>query len=102
MSRLLVLEPEAEAEIFNTAGWYEQRNPAACAAFLRAIDRALRLIQDHPEQYQVVYREARRALWMDFRTRFSINSPTAKSSSCRVFTHRGIQELGAAGCDDVP
>ena len=62
MSRLLVLEPEAEAEIFNTAGWYEQRNPAACAAFLRAIDRALRLIQDHPEQYQVVYREARRAL----------------------------------------
>jgi plasmid stabilization system protein ParE len=62
MSRLLVLEPEAEAEIFNAAEWYEKRNPVACAAFLRAIDRTIFLIQDHTEQYQVVYHETRRAL----------------------------------------
>jgi plasmid stabilization system protein ParE len=62
MNRLLVLEPEAEAEIFTTADWYRRRNPAAGAAFLDAVNRALRLIQEHPEQYQVVYREARRAL----------------------------------------
>lgn len=61
MSRLLVVEPEAEAEIFKSADWYEQRNPEACAAFLRAINRALFLIQEHPEQYQTVYREMRRA-----------------------------------------
>ena len=62
MSRLLVIEPEAEAEIFNTAEWYEQRNPAASAGFLRAVNRALVLIADHPEQYQIVYRKARRAI----------------------------------------
>ena len=62
MNRLLVLEPEAEAEIFNAADWYEKRNSLTCAAFLRAIDRALYQIQDHPEQYQVVYHEVRRAL----------------------------------------
>lgn len=62
MSRLLVVEPEAESEIFNTAEWYEQRNPAASAGFLRALNRALRLIEEHPEQYQIVYDEARRAL----------------------------------------
>ena len=62
MSRLLVVEPEAEAEIFDTAEWYEQRNPAARAGFLDAINQALVLIADHPEQYQTVYREARRAV----------------------------------------
>ena len=62
MSRLLVVEPEAEGEIFSTAEWYEQRDPATRVGFLRAINRTLRLIEEHPEQYQVVYREARRAL----------------------------------------
>ena len=66
MNRLLVIEPEAEAEILNAAVWYEQRNPAARAGFLRAINRALRFIEEHPEQYQVVYREARRALVDEF------------------------------------
>ena len=62
MSRMLVLEPEAEADIFNASEWYEQRNPDASAAFLRTINRKLRLIQENPEQYQVVYRETRRVL----------------------------------------
>src|SRR5665213_1932933 len=61
MTRLLIVELEVEAEISKSADWYEQRNPMACVAFLRAVDRTLRLIQEQPEQYQVVYRQTRRA-----------------------------------------
>jgi len=61
MSRLFVIEPEAEDEVFSSADWYEQHNPEARSAFLDAINRVLRLIQDHPEQYQVVYRKLRMA-----------------------------------------
>lgn len=58
----LIIEPEAEADIGEIADWYNQRNPAARVAFLRAIDRALDFIREHPEQYQIVYRQVRRAL----------------------------------------
>jgi len=62
MSRTLVIEPEAEAEINESVEWYEQRNPAARAEFVRSITKALRSITDNPEQYQVVYRTTRRVL----------------------------------------
>jgi plasmid stabilization system protein ParE len=50
MSRTLVVEPEAEAEIAQSADWYEQRNPVARRRFLRAVDQALHLIEEGPEQ----------------------------------------------------
>jgi plasmid stabilization system protein ParE len=62
MSRTLVVEPEAETEIAESADWYEQRNPVARRRFLRSVDRALRLIEESPEKYQIVYRQVRRAL----------------------------------------
>jgi toxin ParE1/3/4 len=62
MSRTLVVEPEAEAEIAQSADWYEQRNPVARRRFLRAVDQALHLIEEGPEQYQIVYRQVRRTL----------------------------------------
>jgi plasmid stabilization system protein ParE len=80
VNRRLVVEPEADEELSEAADWYERRNPAACAAFVRAIDRALRLIEEYPEQYQVVYRQRDARWWMDFLTRSSIRSQTAKSS----------------------
>jgi plasmid stabilization system protein ParE len=62
MNRTLVVEPEAEVEIAEAAIWYDQQNPAARVSFFRAIDRALDAILENPQQYQIVYREARRAL----------------------------------------
>ena len=62
MSRTLVVEPEAGAEIVQSANWYEQRNPVARRRFLAAIDWALHLIEERPERYQIVYRDVRRAL----------------------------------------
>ena len=62
MNRTVIVEPEAEAEIADAADWYNQRNPAARVGFFRAIDSALDIIRANPEQYQIVYREFRRAL----------------------------------------
>lgn len=62
MSLPLIIEPEAEAEIVEIADWYNQRNTAARIAFLRAVNRALEFIREHPKQYQIVYREVRRTL----------------------------------------
>jgi len=62
MSRTLTVEPEAEAEIAQSADWYEQRNPVARRRFLRAVDKALRLVEEGPEHYQIVYRQVRRML----------------------------------------
>jgi plasmid stabilization system protein ParE len=54
MTRELVIEPEAEAEIIESADWYEARNPEARTGFLNALDRTLDYILERPEQYQVV------------------------------------------------
>src|ERR1700760_5078864 len=62
MNRTFVVEPEAEAEIVRAAEWYNERNPVARLGFLIAIDKIFDLIQRNPEQYQVIYCEARRAL----------------------------------------
>ena len=61
MTRRLVLEPEAEAEIDEAAGWYEARSPGLGPEFLRAVEGLLGAIQRNPYQYQVVFRGVRRA-----------------------------------------
>ena len=55
MTRRLVLEPEAEAEIDEAAGWYEARSPGLGPEFLRAVEGLLGAIQRNPYQYQVVF-----------------------------------------------
>jgi plasmid stabilization system protein ParE len=62
MNRTLVVEPEAEAEIARAAAWYDLRNPSVRVGFLQAVDRALAFIRENPSQYQIVYRNTRRAV----------------------------------------
>ena len=62
MSRTLVVEPEAEAEIDQAAHWYGQHRETARVDFLLAIDKAIDFLREYPEQYQIVYRQTRRAL----------------------------------------
>jgi plasmid stabilization system protein ParE len=61
MSRTLVVAPNATADIDQAARWYTQRNQTAHAGFLRAVDKAIDFLFENPEQYQVVYRQMRRA-----------------------------------------
>jgi plasmid stabilization system protein ParE len=62
MSRTLVVEPEAEAEIEQAARWYNRLKSDSGADFLRAIDKTIGFLREYPEQYQIVYRQTRRAL----------------------------------------
>ena len=61
MNRTLIVEPEAEAEIAEAADWYYRNGQAVRTGFLAAVNKALGFIEENPEQYQTVYRQARRA-----------------------------------------
>src|SRR5438067_991216 len=61
MTRALIVEPEAEAEIVDAASWYEARSPGLGPQFIRAVEAALGAIQRNPHVHQVVFREVRRA-----------------------------------------
>ena len=62
MRRELVIRPEAEAELAEAFGWYEQQNPGLGAEFLRSADAALQSILRAPQQYPRVHKAIRRAL----------------------------------------
>jgi len=66
MSRTLVLEPEAAAEIQEAADWYDATSQSVRIRFLNAVERTLAFIQEHPEQYQIVYHHTRRAVLRPF------------------------------------
>jgi hypothetical protein len=57
----LILAPEAEAEIANAAFWYNQQKAGLGLDFVRAVDSALLAIQRNPLQYQIIWKQYRRA-----------------------------------------
>ncbi len=61
MSPPVILRFAAEADVLLAAEWYETRAPGLGAAFGRAVDACLSLIQRHPEGFQVVASDVRRA-----------------------------------------
>ena len=66
MSYVLIVEPEAEAEIDETSQRYKQINPELGEDFLRAVGEALDSIQENPLQYQTIYRIGRRVVLRRF------------------------------------
>jgi toxin ParE1/3/4 len=66
VSRVLTIEPEAEAEITEAATWYDEQDRQLRARFLVAVDEALDTIRRHPEQYQFVYERIRRIMVSGF------------------------------------
>jgi plasmid stabilization system protein ParE len=58
----LVLRRQAKADIREAARWYERERPGLGRAFVHRIDALLDRIRLNPMQYQVVYREVRRAI----------------------------------------
>ena len=55
----LTYHPEAEAELIESAQFYENRTTALGAQFLDAVDRAIRIIQDAPTRGQLHKGDAR-------------------------------------------
>jgi plasmid stabilization system protein ParE len=61
VNRELILEPEAEAEIAEAADWYNQQKSGLGVDFVLAVATTLAAILRNPFQYQIVWKEYRRA-----------------------------------------
>lgn len=61
MSRELVIRSEAEADIAEAADWYNRQRPGLGIDFVLAVNAALEAVQRNPLQYQIVWRQFRRA-----------------------------------------
>ena len=62
----LVLLPEAEADLMDTARWYEEQERGLGYEFLRAFRAATAPLRRNPFLYQIVEGEARRVLLRRF------------------------------------
>ena len=62
MTPRLVLRPQAEAELLDARGWYEDQRPGLGSTFAAEVDRALSAVLQAPLVYPRVQGEMRRAL----------------------------------------
>jgi plasmid stabilization system protein ParE len=62
----VIYHPEAEIELIKAAQFYEQRVQSLGAQFLDAIEKAVKIIQDAPEQWCVDEEEVRHYLMPRF------------------------------------
>ena len=53
MTLRITADPEAESEIGEAAGWYEDRLTGLGLEFLAAVERAFSLIAENPERFPV-------------------------------------------------
>ncbi|MCB1006864.1 MAG: type II toxin-antitoxin system RelE/ParE family toxin [Acidimicrobiales bacterium] len=58
--------PEAEADLRDAYGWYDEQEHGLADEFLRTVDGCLAAIVRHPEAFPVVHRHLRRALLRRF------------------------------------
>lgn len=66
--RGLQVRPEAEADAFEAALWYEAERPGLGAEFLEAVRSTFERIEEAPLQFPLVLREIRRAILQRFPT----------------------------------
>ena len=57
-----VVAPEAEQDLFQAYGWYEERRSGLGEEFLSSVDACIQRICRNPELYEVVHESYRRAL----------------------------------------
>jgi toxin ParE1/3/4 len=67
MKKPLIVRPEAEADLAEAYGWYEQQVRGLGAQFLLCVDAAMAAIERNPQLYPVVHKGVvRRALTRRF------------------------------------
>jgi plasmid stabilization system protein ParE len=66
MAADLVFTPEAEADIADAYGYYEQQRPGLGEEFMRSLDAAIQLILRTPAMYRVIEAPFRRGLLRRF------------------------------------
>lgn len=84
MSYNIAFRRQAKQDIFTTYRWYQQKRPGLGEDFLQAVDSSLALIAEHPESYQVIYKNVRRALLPRFpySLLYVISAQTIKVIAC--------------------
>lgn len=60
------IRPAAEADIDEACAWYAERNSSLGDAFMQCLDEAFSQLRRNPHAWQVVYKDARRALVKKF------------------------------------
>jgi toxin ParE1/3/4 len=58
----LIIKPSAETDAADAAVWYNSRSEGLGNEFLLSIDSKINAIKRNPNQFQVVYKNVRRAL----------------------------------------
>ena len=66
MSFTVVFEPETELEIIEAFQWYEEQSFGLGGDFLRAVKQSEAVLSRNPHQYQIQYKEVRRAFLRRF------------------------------------
>jgi plasmid stabilization system protein ParE len=66
MSFTVLFEPDAEQEIIDAFQWYEEQSFGLGGDFLRAVKQSEAILSRNPFQYQVQYKEVRRAFLRRF------------------------------------
>lgn len=66
MTPRLVFRPEAEWELLDARGWYEEQRPGLGQTFAAAVERTLAGVAQNPLAYPRVHGETRRALVQRF------------------------------------
>ena len=61
MIRKVIFTPEANGDVAESYGWYEEREPGLGEEFLRAVEACVSTIQRYPRMYPVARDEFRRA-----------------------------------------
>lgn len=66
MKRQVIVTPEAEQEMIEAFGWYEDRVTGLGHEFLLSIDSIFDAVSQSPLQFPIIYRNIRRALMRRF------------------------------------
>lgn len=66
MSFKVEFTPEAESEIIDAFNWYEDQSFGLGGEFLRPVKQSEAALARNPQQYQILYKETRRAFLRRF------------------------------------
>jgi plasmid stabilization system protein ParE len=66
MSYRLIIKPQAEEDIKQAVFWYQMEKEGLGSDFLAALSDQLQLIEQHPYQYALRYKDLRAALLSKF------------------------------------
>jgi len=66
MTMEVIIRPEAEADMKTAFEWYEEQNSGLGSDFLLCADATFNRIARHPQQFQQLHKDIRRALTRRF------------------------------------